>query len=839
MSSKTAANLLSYWQSLVLVILPGAVAVIIYFLAYLPLINDQLAERRAEDLARVKAQMLDNNFQQLAQQLDGMARIPSLRQAMRDNDIVSLERLTSDFSLQFSHLDQLALLPLGELGIASLGVHGSKLRNNIEKDIIRRALDNESVLVDTYALAGERVVSLARPVYVGGRSIGAILLTLKTSWLSSQLDGVAVDSDFWRGGVTELVYQSGGAEPVVIVSDYHLAQETVEGAVSQAALVTNSRLKVRYKLSGVPINLRTATILALLVCAAIIICAVIALRILLAKLLRDVAKDAVSLTEFFKEATPNEGPASGFVFSDFNSAAQTISKTLMQKGQTASSPVKPKETEPGNAKVDSDVSAWANPRMGESMLVENLAEDDPSETTNVAVPTHIFRAYDIRGNAEQDLTDDIVHQIGKAIGSTALDSDQPRIIVGRDGRISSERIQTALIEGVLATGCDVIDIGLVATPMLYFAAESLETRAGVMVTGSHNDAEYNGLKVVLNGQALAEDDIQALAGMISDSNFHEGSGLVTEQDIADSYIDQIVEDVVVASPMKVVLDCCNGAASEIAPMLFASLGCEVIPLYAEVDGSFPNHSPDPNYKDNLSVLVQEVKSQQADLGLAFDGDADRVVVVTASGKIVNADQILMLFARDVLTRNPGADVVYDIKCSRHLNQVIASFGGRPVMWKSGHSFVKQKMVETGALLGGEFSGHFFFKERWFGFDDGLYSGARLIEFLTLEGVTLDSLIDELPESYNTPELSIPIADDAKFSIIETLQASADFGEGQVTTLDGVRVDYPEGWGLIRASNTSPSLTLRFEANSPEELESIQEKFQQILVAVDPALVQFR
>ena len=273
-------------------------------------------------------------------------------------------------------------------------------------------------------------------------------------------------------------------------------------------------------------------------------------------------------------------------------------------------------------------------------------------------------------------------------------------------------------------------------------------------------------------------------------------------------------------------------------MLYASLGCEVVPLYAEVDGSFPNHSPDPGVADNLSALIDEVRQHGADLGLAFDGDADRMVAVTSSGRIVNADQILMLFAKDVLTRNPGADVVYDIKSSRHLNQIIAGHGGRPVMWKSGHSLMKQKMHETDALLGGEFSGHFFFKERWYGFDDGLYSGTRLIEFLTLEGVSLDEMIDALPNSFSTPEIHLPVAEDNKMAIIDMLQGSMTAEDGQLTTLDGIRVDYAEGWGLVRASNTSSCLTLRFEANSESALEDIQSRFRDALASIAPDLASF-
>ncbi|MBT8149419.1 MAG: phosphomannomutase/phosphoglucomutase [Gammaproteobacteria bacterium] len=475
------------------------------------------------------------------------------------------------------------------------------------------------------------------------------------------------------------------------------------------------------------------------------------------------------------------------------------------------------------------------------MQVEETAASASSEAaqapaaTQHSLPAHIFRAYDIRGLADSELDDSTVQLIGKAIGMLAIRAGQEQLVVGRDGRLSSERIHEQLVNSLLATGCDVIDIGLVATPLVYFAAEHLETHAGVMITGSHNGPEYNGFKIVLDGQALADEQIQQLYQLAAEGKFPQGAGDLTRQDIVDRYIDHIADDVVFASQMKVVLDCGNGAASEIAPMLFASLGCEVVPLFAEIDGNFPNHLPDPGKPENIQALVNEVAAQQADLGLAFDGDADRVVAVTGSGRVVDADVLLMLFAKDVLTRNPGADVVYDVKCTRNLSQVISAHGGRPVMWQSGHSRIKQKMRDTGALLGGEFSGHFFFKERWFGFDDGLYSGTRLVEMLTLEGLTLDEALQELPSSTSSPEFDIPVDETVKFDIIERLAEQPQLAAGEINRLDGLRIDFADGWGLVRASNTSAKLTARFEADSEDGLENIQRNFAAALAAVDPAL----
>lgn len=830
-------KLSAQWQSLLLAVIPAVVLAVLFLIFYLPMAAQQSAAQRASDLAEVRVNMLDNNLQQLADHLDGLGRLPQLRLAMRDSNADALKQFEDDFALQFAHLNRIALFPLGELGVARLGDYGAKLKNNIEKDILRRAAGNEEVLLDTYALDGRQVYSLARPVYAGDRSIGAILLTLEGSWLASQLEDQRTDSQ--RTGVTELIYQIGSSAPVNITPGIPglLSDQVITG---EASLASNPNIRVKYHVLDAPIVIGTPAMVLLGAMFAAALLAVFAVARVFRSVHNDVSHDLEHLNRSVED--PAGAEATDYRIPAFNAVTQTIQSSLVRV-DTA-----PTVEKTDSAPAEEETTLWANPQVAGGMVVDDetseddaallldgLANDSGSVT---ALPAHIFRAYDIRGNADAELTDDGVMQIAKAIGTTALRAGQRQIIVGRDGRLSSQRIQTALIDGLLATGCDVIDIGLVATPMLYYAVESQQTQAGVMVTGSHNPAEINGLKIVLNGQALAEQQIVALADLANNGDFEQGQGALSSLDIADSYIDQIAEDVVVASSFKVVLDCCNGAASEIAPMLYASLGCEVVPLYAEVDGSFPNHAPDPSVADNLSALVDEVMQHGADLGLAFDGDADRMVAVTSSGRIVDADQILMLFAKDVLTRNPGADVVYDIKSSRHLNQVIAGHGGRPVMWKSGHSLMKQKMHETDALLGGEFSGHFFFKERWYGFDDGLYSGTRLIEFLTLEGISLDEMIDALPNSFSTPEIHLPVAEDNKMAIIDMLQGTMSAEDGQLTTMDGIRVDYAEGWGLVRASNTSSSLTMRFEANSESALEDIKSRFRDALASVAPDLASF-
>jgi phosphomannomutase/phosphoglucomutase len=464
-----------------------------------------------------------------------------------------------------------------------------------------------------------------------------------------------------------------------------------------------------------------------------------------------------------------------------------------------------------------------------------VSEEAASPAPGARVDPEIFRAYDIRGITTRNLTEDVVYWIGRAFAAEARAVNQSRVAVGRDGRHSSVPLAGALLRGLTEGGVNVVDIGQVPTPMLYFATFALETGTGIMLTGSHNPPEYNGLKMVLAGETLADARIQALRERIERNDLSEGAGSIETIDLRETYLDRIVSDVVVAQPLRIVVDCGNGVAGAIAPELIRRLDCDVIPLYCDVDGDFPNHHPDPADPANLEDLITVVKAEQADLGLAFDGDGDRIGVVTASGRIIWPDKLMMLFAQDIVGRNPGADIVYDVKCSRHLNTVVSELGGRPILWKTGHSNIKAKLRETGALLGGEFSGHICFGERWYGFDDALYAAARLLEILGAAHESADELFAQFPRAVSTPELKIPATEQAKFALMERLVAEADFGAGTLTTIDGVRVDYEDGWGLIRPSNTSPVLTLRFEADDPEALERIQAIFAAQLNRIDPAL----
>lgn len=464
------------------------------------------------------------------------------------------------------------------------------------------------------------------------------------------------------------------------------------------------------------------------------------------------------------------------------------------------------------------------------------AAQAPSRGEGVELPEAIFRAYDIRGRTESELSEENVRLIGRAIGSEAIERDQESILVARDGRHSSPGLQDALVTGLTSTGIDVIKIGAVPTPLLYYAVDVLNTSNGVCLTGSHNPPEYNGVKIVLEGASMHGEQIQHLRQRIAQDNLTQGQGQVSETDVTQHYIDAVQDDIVLARPLQVVVDFGNGITGDIAPDLLRGLGCDLTPLYAEVDGSFPNHGPDPGEPDNLKALIDKVTETGADLGLAFDGDGDRLGMVTGRGEIIWPDRLMMLYARDLLSRSPGADIIFDVKSSRELSRLISQQGGRPLMWKTGHSLLHAKLQETGAPLAGEMSGHIFFGDRWNGFDDALYAAARLLEILSLESDDAHTLFQQLQTGVTTPEMPVPVADENKFRIIEQFVATAgETEEGSVFTLDGLRVDFEDGWGLVRASNTQPKLVARFEGRDQAALERIQKLFHDWLSNVDSSL----
>jgi phosphomannomutase/phosphoglucomutase len=449
------------------------------------------------------------------------------------------------------------------------------------------------------------------------------------------------------------------------------------------------------------------------------------------------------------------------------------------------------------------------------------------------LPAEIFRAYDIRGIAGKTLTPAAVFEIGRALGALGREREAPTFAVGRDGRLSGPGLAAALMDGLNAAGAGAIDLGMVPTPVAYFAAHHLGCASAVMVTGSHNPPAYNGLKMVVAGETLFGEAIQALRRRIEAGVPVLATGKRTAANVLDAYVDRIAGDVRLARPFRIAVDCGNGVAGVVAPRLFRRLGCEVEELFCEVDGNFPNHHPDPSQPKNLEDLVSALGEGRSEIGLAFDGDGDRLGVVTQSGKVIFPDRQLMLYARDVLARNPGAEIIYDVKCTRLLAPWIERHGGRPLIWKTGHSFIKAKLRETGAPLAGEMSGHIFFKERWYGFDDALYCGARLLEILSRE-TDANLALESLPDAPSTPELNWKLAEGEPQAVMEKLKALKPFSSAaRLLTIDGVRAEFKDGFGLARASNTSPVIVLRFEGDTPQALARIQEEFRGVLQSLKP------
>ncbi|WP_101758566.1 phosphomannomutase/phosphoglucomutase [Oceanicoccus sp. KOV_DT_Chl] len=767
-----------------------------------PAISNASIQAQAQSLADSQVSLLDQALTQLRLRLSNIALSEDLLAALEQSDPAALERYRLELKRAFPEAISSKLIPLGPLGIASLNKDSRELRNNIELDLLRSVSNGQNVEPEAYQYEDTWLFSVAESVQSTDKKYAsaALLVTLDEQYLRSLLS--QLDSAL---GQTQLIQQFKNKQHIIVSSG------NGDPAITVVAEATVSQWRLHFSPSAELIaksGHSSTTVWMLLAAAAL---AILGTGLfMLSSLQKVLAQNLTQLTSKSKDPS--------FTLPGFG----TLAKKLQQIPSPApAAAVTPAAKDNPEAKTDTAAKAVED---------DSLAINLPAQ-----LPASIFRAYDIRGIAETELTDEVVYAIGLAIGSEALDQGQQRIIISADGRHSSPRIRDAMVQGLRASGRDVVDIGIQPTPLMYFATHQLDTQSGVMITGSHNPAEYNGIKIVIGGRALSGQAIMALKERIESKSLATGAGDYHHQDVDQSYIDYIINDVAIAQPLKIVIDAGNGVAGAIAPQLFEELGCEVIPLYCEVNGDFPNHHPDPSVEANLTDLKQQVQEHKADLGIAFDGDGDRLGVVTATGKSVPADRLLMLLAQDVVSRNPGADVLFDVKCTRNLNTLISNYGGRPIMWKTGHSFMKEKMQETGALLGGEFSGHIFFKERWFGFDDGMYAAARLIEILSTTDPDLDLQLEAFPESISSPELKVETTDTQKFSIIEQLISNANFDDGKISTLDGLRVDFPDGWGLVRASNTTPMLILRFEADTDEAMERIQSQFKDQLSAIDNSL----
>lgn len=727
-------------------------------------------------------------------------------------------------------------------------------------DLIRRA-ESEPFAGPEVSLSNRELVYAAAPVTIDGKVVGTLFAAVDTAWFSMPFNELAEVN-----GRFEVVQSFQATEPTAVFSWGEGGGDPLTAVETSTA---NPNWSLRYEPSARPaVGPGLGSLIPpLALCLAFVLGGIF---LGFSRLGRKLTGDLASLQAFVARLVRDgAAPTQRFAMGSFTTVASQLATLRQTEGAAtatnADSSAAATRTGGARATPTTRTGKSASPMKVGARINELLAEsrDGTSEEDFLEVsgkpdsrqpaggmeveenpgpadfgikldPT-IFRAYDIRGLTASNLSPDIVYWIGRSFAGEALALDQQRVVIARDGRLSSESLREALVNGLSEGGMDVIDIGLVPTPVLYFATHELGTGTGIMITGSHNPPEFNGLKLVLGGVTLAEDRIQRLKDRIERNDLPRGEGSVQSQALLDRYIARIVGDVAIADTLKVVVDCGNGVAGLVAPRLLEEMGCDVVPLYCDVDGNFPNHHPDPAEPANLEDLITVVQAEGADLGIAFDGDGDRIGLVTNRGEIIWPDKLMMLFSQDIVGRNPGADIIYDVKCSRHLSALISEYGGRPIMWKTGHSHIKAKLQETGALLAGEFSGHICFGERWYGFDDALYAAARLLEIVGAEGRSVADLFAQFPVTFTTPEIKVRTTDAAKFVIMDKLRSKANFGDGTVTTIDGIRVDFADGWGLIRPSNTGPVLSLRFEADGQASLQRIKTLFQTQLAVIDPAL----
>jgi phosphomannomutase/phosphoglucomutase len=826
-------------QALIVVVATALALALVFFLIVQPA-SEQQFEATAQAAANNAASRVDGYLSLLQQSVQGLAAQPSLVDTVSSGG----DLLQAATQLQNSlpgvaavYLFPRRAIPRSPANDPMLGFAGL--------ESARKAETGSPLVPDAFPRDDRWLIHLAAPVKLSGDNpvAGTLLMifdatSLQPLLVDGQNDGALALRQAVSGTISTLLSQgSGGGEPRV-------------------ATLKNPDWSIAYTPAGqaqMPVNI----LLAALLLGLPLLVAAIAVWALLNRAKRSLRRDSTSVIEWAHKAYSGERSKLPALHWDAVASlaevlyrlSQVVEKRVSKAGEGSRLAAADKKRPTAEAEPlfqdkdlpdvdmlegDEDVLGFgavsAEPLFGANALLD---ADEREQAPMLSAD--IFRAYDIRGIVDETLTEAGVELIGQAIGSEALARGVSALCVGCDGRHSSPGLVDAVARGLMASGCDVIHVGAVPTPVLYFATHQLDTGSGVMVTGSHNPSNYNGLKIMLGGETLSGDAIKALHRRILHGNLAQGVGSQSSEDVRRAYLDAIVGDVAVAAPLKVVVDAGNGIAGELGPTLIDELGCDVIPLYCDVDGDFPNHHPDPGKPENLRDLIAKVEQENADLGIAFDGDGDRIGVVTNCGRIIWPDRLLMLFARDVVSRNPGADVLYDVICSRRLAGVISQAGGRPVMWKTGHSLMKAKMRETGALLAGEMSGHIFFAERWYGFDDGLYAAARLLEILGIEDRYSDEVFGDFPEDISTPELNVEVTEASKFGIVERLSARGKFGDGSISTIDGVRVEYGDGWGLCRASNTTPALVLRFEAESEEALARIKTVFREQLRHVAPEL----
>lgn len=850
-SRQSARN--AIWNHAIIAIVTGVIGVVAMIgLVWWQLVvstNETYVSQQMNLLNQAYAGHFNGQIQAIKRRTDALANATETIDTLVAGDENQIRALSERLTGQHGYARRIEIFPKGE---AEMDQRGSAAISFAAIDVIERA-EKAPFVGPEISNAQEDLLFVAQPILQDGVVRGVLFIALdKNGLLFEPLSAMGDTAKFGRVKILQTVkaaetevfrFGEPGSSTAAIETPLSAPQWTMVFEPNSSALSPSNQITSLITAAAVMLGFFLAGI-----------------AFSFSSLSNKVQKDSDTLADYLSQLMRGRSPSMDtYELPMFQQLAMGAAQ------QKQGGPQKEKKAAAGKgdpadllADVDDDAAVESEPAEA-SAVKDDLLGDDESflevdastdaqdnfgiEVSEDVGPVEmgldlsddIFRAYDIRGITTKNLTEDVVYWIGRAFAAEAKSKNKDRVVVGRDGRHSSAPLRDSLARGLNEGGCDVIDIGQVPTPLLYFATHALDTGTGIMITGSHNPPDYNGLKMMIAGETLAEERIQGLKRRLHDNELTDGEGEIEEMDLNDHYLDRVLESVVVAQPCKVVVDCGNGVAGELAPKLLQELGCEVVPLYCNIDGDFPNHHPDPAEPENLKDLIDVVKDEKADLGLAFDGDGDRLGVVTPSGEIIWPDKLLMLFAQDIVGRNPGADIIYDVKCSRHLNNVISEYGGRPIMWRTGHSHMKAKLKETGALLAGEFSGHICFAERWYGFDDALYSAARLLEILGSESKSADEVFSQFPVTFATPELKINTTETRKFEVIDALAKNADWGDGTVTDIDGVRVDFADGWGLIRASNTSPVLSLRFEADGQAALERIQGQFQSALNEIDPEL----
>lgn len=793
-------------------------------------------EHEAKDVAaRSIATHVQQNLEQIKGKLSTLAKdARTIELFQQEPDTATLNAAAAENESLFDQVLKLRYLKPGKYPLDDAEVPPLSYAS---LDMLKKAETTSQINTEVHLFGAinQHIVMIERVVNNAFELIGLLHLSLNVSLLNDLMKGIELD-----GGYAELTQRAAG-------KTLTLAKAGDEGQRQGAATtvsVNDTRWIIAYWSGNAPIMLQdeatSSSMPIMLILLVLIIIGGGVYFIVIKKRASSSGEEGDLITYEGAVRAIAEGAHAGVEqliphlpkANRITANLKPLSQGLNTDDATmiAVPPKEPETSESGAADQADTIDLTAEPEQ----------EAAASEDEQVHIAPVIFRAYDIRGIVGETLTEAAVYEIARAIGTMAQERGRQGIVVARDGRTSSPDLCEALIKGLRSTGRDVIDIGLVPTPVLYFATHHLETESGVMITGSHNAAEYNGLKIVLGGTTLSGDDIKDIQNRTTSGEHATGQGDLRHADVSADYVRRITEDIPVAlgSSLKIVVDCGNGAAGTLAPQLLNAIGHDVIELFCDIDGKFPNHHPDPSQPENLNDLVNKVKAEGADVGFAFDGDGDRLGVVDSEGNIIWPDRQLMLLAKDVLSRNQGATIIYDVKCSRYLKSIIESNGGVPLMWKTGHSFIKNKMREIEAPLAGELSGHIFFKERWYGFDDALYTAARFIEIFTNAKQTPTELFAELPEGVSTPELRMPLSEDQHAGFMEELVEKMSAADAEVTDIDGLRIDYKDGWGLARPSNTSPNIILRFEGETDAALERIKSEFREAIQLIIPVDLPF-